>query len=850
MGASSGKKERPTRRVKASDTEAGKGGNAKEPERTQTVYLKSFGFPNRLPVMPLLTVVLFPHNVLSFIVRKPHNVQMLDEAGDSEKVMCLIGQRPGSPEKPESLAHLYPVGVAARLIHRMNLPDGTVQVAFQGIARVAIGEIVQHEPYMRAEVTAVPETDAKSQPIAASPLMGQVLELFEEVVTSNPSYSNELVEVLKANIGTGGPGRFADMIATFIALPLPAKFDLLAELDPIKRLSKLAEYLEVELKKVAVSQDVQSRVKVEIEKAQRDYLLRQQMSAIRKELGESDDQAAEVARLRERAEEAKLPELAKAKVEDELRRLENISPASAEWTVVRNYVEWIVTLPWAKASEDRLDLLHARKVLDEGHFGLSEVKDRIIEFLAVLKLKGEASGSILCLQGPPGVGKTSLGAGIAEALGRQFQRISVGGLRDDSEIMGHRRTYVGAMPGKIIDAMKRAGTVNPLVMIDEIDKMGSDFRGDPASAMLEVLDPAQNNSFRDRYLDLAYDLSKVLFICTSNVMENIPRPLLDRMEVIQLPSYTRLEKFHIARQHLVSRQLKANGLTEKNVSFADDALLSIIDSHTRESGVRGLERVIGRACRKVAVQVTSGKTSKHSITAAKLEEYLGPPKVTRDPRLKDSEVGVATGLAWTAVGGELLFIEATRYKGKGGLKVTGQLGDVMKESVQAALSFVRSNAESLGINPADFDEWDLHLHFPEGATPKDGPSAGVAITTVITSLMTERPIRAEVAMTGEVTLRGRVLKVGGIREKVLAAHRAGIRKVLLPKDNARDLDELPKEVRDEMEFVLSEDVRTNLREAIIDIVVPKEGMKSKLVPGAAVSTPGTSPAAASRNAMR
>lgn len=805
-------------------------------KKQQTVFLKDFGFANRIPVMPLLTVVVFPGHVLSFIVRKEHNIQLLEEAGESQSVMCLVGQRPDSPEKPEKLSHLYPVGVAARLIHKMNLPDGSVQVAFQGLARCMVTEIVQTDPYMRAQIRAVPGDAETKESAATTALMGQVMELFEQVVETNPSYSNELIEVLKANID--GPGGFADMIATFIALPLPAKNQLLAELDPKVRLQRLAEYLDMELKKSAVQADLQKQVKVEIEKSQREYILRQQMAAIRRELGEGDDQAAEAARLRERMEKAGLPEQARAKAEEEIRRLETVSPASAEFAVIRTYVDWLVSLPWQKASEDRLDLKHARKVLDDGHFGLKEVKDRIIEFLAVLKLRGEAGGSILCLQGPPGVGKTSLGAGIAEALGRQFQRISVGGLRDDSELMGHRRTYVGAMPGKIIDAMKRAGTTNPLIMIDEIDKMGSDFRGDPASAMLEILDPAQNASFRDRYIDMPYDLSKVLFICTSNVRESIPRPLLDRMEMIDLPSYTRQEKFEIAKRHLVTRQLKANGLKPDNVTFSDDGLIAIIDGHTRESGVRGLERVIGQVCRKVAVAVTSGVSKQHRVDTKTIEDYLGPPKITRDPRLAEAEVGVVTGLAWTAVGGELLFIEATRYPGKGGLKVTGQLGDVMKESVQAALSFVRANADSLGIELGAFDAWDVHVHFPEGATPKDGPSAGVAITTVLTSLMTEKPVRPDVAMTGEVTLRGRVLKVGGVREKVLAAHRAGIRRVLLPKDNIRDVEELPPDVLKEMTFVPCTDVRTNLQEAIIDIVIPREGMKSKLIPGTPVIADG------------
>lgn len=701
--------------------------------------------------------------------------------------------------------------------------------------------LLQTEPYMRMEVDPILTPEIKASDVEVSGLMGVALQLFEQLVNNDPSYSDELTAILRMNIK--GPGRFADMIATFISFPLQIKHELLGELDPIARLKKLIEYLELEIKKSAVEQDVNKQVQVNIEKNQREYILRQQLSAIKKELGEEDAQEAEIAKLQARLKEAKLPEQAAKACADEIKRLEMISPASAEYTVIRNYVEWLLTVPWTKASEDKLDLKKAREVLDQRHFGLDEVKDRIIEFLAVLKLKGEIGGSILCLQGPPGVGKTSLGRGIAEALGRSFQRISVGGLRDDNEIMGHRRTYVGAMPGKIIDAMKRAETVNPLLMIDEIDKMGSDFRGDPASAMLEVLDPEQNSTFTDRYLDVPYDLSKVMFICTANSLDTIPRPLLDRMEVIKISGYTRMEKFHIAHDHLIKRQLDANGLKKSDLTLRDDALYSIIDRYTREAGVRNLERTIGQVCRKVAVRLAHGKKAKKfAVSARNIEEYLGPAKVTPDPRLSSAEVGVATGLAWTPVGGEILFIEATRYPGKGKVVVTGHLGEVMQESVQAALSYVRANAESLGIENKVFEEYDIHVHFPEGATPKDGPSAGVTIVTAITSLLTERPVRPDIAMTGEVTLRGKVLAIGGVKEKVLAAHRAGINHVLLPKDNQKDIVDIPQEVRKEMIFIFSEDVKTNIREAIIDIVVPKDGMKSKLIVEKEKSGKGDAPA--------
>ncbi len=793
-----------------------------------TRYIPQVGFANRLPVMPLLSVAVFPSNVLSFIVRKPHNIEMLQEVGDTEKVLCLVGQRDTEQSKPQKLEDLYSIGVAARLIHRMNLPDNSVQVTFQGLQRVKVAELLQTEPYMRAEVALLDEVEGQEDDVEISRLIGIALKLFEQIVHNDPSYSDELTEILRMNIK--GPGRFTDMVATFVAFPLEVKNELLAELNSVDRLKRLIDFLEVEVKTNQIELDVHKHVQLSIEKNQREYILRQHLEEIKRELGEGDQTQVDIEHFRKQAQENKLPEHAQRKVEEEIKRLEMLSAGSAEYGIIHSYLDWLITLPWSQISKDNLDLENARKVLDDNHYGLNEVKDRFIEFLAVLKLRGEVSGSILCLQGPPGVGKTSLGKAVAEALGRSFQRISVGGLRDDSEIMGHRRTYVGAMPGKIIDAMKRAKTINPLIMIDEIDKMSSDVRGDPASAMLEVLDPEQNASFRDRYLDVPYDLSKVLFVCTANLLETIPKPLLDRMDVVRLPGYTRQEKFEITKRHLIKRQLKLNGLRAKDFEIKDEALQLLIDQYTREAGVRGLERVIGRACRKVAVKLASGtRRRRHTLSLKNLEDYLGPPNALPDPRLIEAEIGVSTGLAWTPVGGEILFIEATRYKGKGGLMVTGSLGDVMKESVNAALSYVKANAQSLGIDEKSFESYDIHVHFPEGAMPKDGPSAGVTIVTALTSLFTECPIRPDVAMTGEVTLRGKVLQVGGIKEKVIAAHRAGIERVVLPQANAKDLDDIPEEVRQELTFVFSSDVRTNLKEAIIDIVVPRDGMKSKLI---------------------
>lgn len=783
-----------------------------------------------LPVMTLVSVVVFPVNVLSFIVRKAHNLQLIRECGGEDAIVCLIGQRDLEQEKPTSPKDLYSVGVAAKLVHSITLPDGSIQVTFQGLHRVRLNKLTAVDPYLQGVVAPIKmASPTQDDGVKLAALMSASLELFERLVQRSPAYSQELLTILRMNMD--GPDRFADLIASFVNFSLPQKFELLALAEPRERMVKLLDLLEGELKRLIVESDVQREMKQTIEKSQREFLLRQQLNAVRKELGEFDQGEAEMARLRERMLAANLPEVVRAKAEEELRRLETINPASAEYSVARTYIDWLLVLPWNHSSEDQADIRHAREVLDAGHFGLKDVKERIIEFLAVMRLRGKPSGSILCLLGPPGVGKTSLGRSVADALGRKFQRISVGGLRDDAEIMGHRRTYVGALPGKIIDALKRAETNNPVLMIDEIDKMGSDSRGDPASAMLEVLDPEQNANFNDRYLDMPFDLSKVLFICTANYGASIPRPLRDRMEVIELPGYSRQEKFEIARRHLLARQVEVSGLRAGEVALDDDALFKLIDDYTREAGVRNLERRLGAICRKIAVKIASnGRRSKVRVKEKNLADYTGRAPFKRDPRLQKPHVGVSTGMVWSPVGGDILFIEATKFAGSGKLIFTGSLGDVMRESVQAALSYVRAHAPQLKIDAEVFAKTDIHLHFPEGATPKDGPSAGCAIATAIVSLFTGKPVDPEVAMTGEITLRGDVLPVGGILQKVLGAHRAGIKRIVLPEANRQDLEDIPEEVRSEVAFTFARHVSTNLKVALLETDGANAASQGKAAP--------------------
>ncbi len=781
--------------------------------------------PNTLPLLPLVSVVVFPYNVASFSVHRKRNINLLNSLPTADSLIAVGIQRDANKESVGGLEDLYSIGVSGRLIHKMYLPDGTIQAAVQGLTRVRLKKLAGLDPFIVAEVSPAHTDGGDDESPAMQKKIIEALEKFETLVKLDPNYSNELVNVLKMNIK--GPGRFADLLATYMQLPVAIKAEVLAELDNRKRLELVIKHIEDEIARLAVDKEVRQRTQVAIEKSQREYFLRQQMKAIRTELGDADGAEAEVERLKQRLDEAKLPEHAHEECLAEIDRLSLISEASAEYNVVHTHIDWLLNLPWHKTSQDNLDLKHARKILDEDHFGLDEVKDRIIEFLAVLKLKNEMKGPILCLVGPPGVGKTSLGRSVGRAIGREFQRISLGGLSDDSEIMGHRRTYVGAMPGRIIQSLKKAGTANPIIMLDEVDKLSSSLRGDPAAALLEVLDPEQNNAFTDRYLDVPYDLSKTLFICTANMLDTIPGPLRDRMEVIRLAGYTLEEKEQIAQTYIIPRQIEQAGLKKGKVRIHKATIREIVRGYTREAGLRNFERRIAAICRKIATKVAAEELAKDepvSVKAEDVSEYLGPRLWLPEGPTRKPEIGIVNGLAWTSMGGDTLLIESTRYKGKGNIKVTGSLGDVMKESVSTALSWVRSNAKALKVNVEDFDKYDVHVHFPEGAVPKDGPSAGVSITTALVSLFTGKPVRGDIAMTGEVTLRGKVLAVGGIKEKVLAAYRSGLKLVLLPKLNEKDLRDIPEEARKALKIKLTDDVRENINAALVGlrVSIPQE----------------------------
>jgi ATP-dependent Lon protease len=730
-------------------------------------------------------------------VGQPRSIELINDILRGDRSIVMVASRNPDNETPGP-EDLYDVGVLGSVQRMIRVPDGTLRVLIQGGDRVRIADWVQTDPYLVAEVTEAPDVIDQSPELVA--LMRNVQQTFANIVEQVP-YLPEELQIMVANVDD--PSALSNLIGGALRLKTEEKQALLEEVDVGRRLRRLSEILARELEVVEIGSKIQSQVQSELDKGQREYFLRQQLKAIQEELGETDEVQAEVGELREQLAGIDLPEEVRRQVDRELTRLERLQPAMAEYGVIRSYLEWIASLPWDKSTEDNLDLGHAREVLDEDHFDIEQVKDRILEFLAVRKLKPDARGSILLFVGPPGVGKTSLGRSMARALGRKFERISVGGVRDEAEIRGHRRTYIGAMPGVIVRALRDAGANNPLLMIDEIDKMGADFRGDPSSAMLEVLDPEQNSTFRDHYLDLPFDLSNVMFVTTANTLDTIPGPLRDRMEVIQLAGYTEEEKLEIAKRYLVPRQIERNGLRRGQISFSDAGLKTIISDYTREAGVRQLEREIGSACRKIARRVAEGQVKrKVSITEPRVRELLGKRRFFSEARRRTSRPGVATGLAWTPVGGEVLFIEATAMPGKGRLTITGQLGEVMQESAQAALSYVRSNAPELfpDLPEGWFSEHDLHVHVPAGATPKDGPSAGVAMITALASLLSERPVRSDVAMTGEITLSGQVLPIGGLKEKALAAQRNGIRCVIAPELNQQDADDIPEHLRKDLEF--------------------------------------------------
>ncbi len=769
--------------------------NFEEPFETTDVEI-----PPTLPVLPLKETVVFPQSVSPLAVGQERSIQLVDDVLEGERMLALVTVKNPEVEQP-GWDDLYETGTAA-VVHKMiRVPDGTLRILVQGVGRIKLERHIQDDPYLVGEFTVVPDEVEETPELEA--LIRSVQNEFGRLISLVPYLPSEL-ELAAANVDD--PGALSHLVASTLRLKTEEKQKLLEQNDVSERLRDVLRILKRELEVVELGTKIQSQVQSELEKGQREYFLRQQLKAIQDELGEGDEQQAELAELREQVEQKNLPEDTKKAVERELSRLEKLPPASAEYGVIRTYVDWILALPWSETTEDNLDLERAREFLDEDHYDLEKVKERILEYLAVSKLKNDLSGPILCFVGPPGVGKTSLGQSIARTVGRKFVRLSVGGVRDEAEIRGHRRTYIGAMPGTIIRSLRDAESKNPVVLIDEIDKMGADFRGDPASAMLEVLDPEQNSHFRDHYLDLPFDLSKVLFICTANQLETIPGPLLDRMDVIQLSGYTEDEKTGIARKYLVPKQLEAHGLSDEQVTVSDETLHVVIREYTREAGVRNLERRIADLLRKAAREVAGGKTEKIQIDPDQAHAWLGPRRFPADPRKRTSDPGVATGLAYTPVGGDVLFIEATAYPGKGTLTITGQLGDVMKESAQAALSWVRSHTEELGLPENWFAEHDVHIHVPAGAVPKDGPSAGVTIATAIASLVRNEPVAEDVGMTGEITLTGQVLPIGGLREKVLAAQRYGLKRIVMPRDNEPDLEELPDEPRNELEFILADTI--------------------------------------------
>ena len=754
-------------------------------------------FPAALPVLPLKDTVVFPQSMSPLAIGQERSVQLIDDVVAGDRLLALITTKDGSVEAP-GWDDIYEVGTIA-LVHKMiKVPDGTLRILVQGIERVHLDHRLDVDPYLLGEFSALPDVLEETPELEA--LTRNVQGLFARIIGLAP-YLPEELQLAAANVDD--PSALCHLVAsTLRTIRTEERQEILEEVNVEQRLRTVSAILSRELEVFELGSKIQSQVQSEMEKGQREYFLRQQLKAIQQELGEDDPDKAEVAELRERLDAlGELPEEVRKAADRELLRLEKLPSAAAEYGVIRTYLEWILTVPWSTYTEDNLDLEHARNVLDTDHFDLEKVKDRIIEHLAVAKLRNEVSGQILCFAGPPGVGKTSLGHSIANALGRKFVRLSVGGVRDESEIRGHRRTYIGSMPGSIIRSLRDAESANPLILIDEIDKMGSDWRGDPASAMLEVLDPEQNSTFRDHYLDLAFDLSKVLFICTANTLDTIPGPLLDRMDVIQLSGYTEDEKLGIAKRYLLPKQLRLHGLRRAQLTLSDKVLRSVIREYTREAGVRNLERRLADVCRKAATQVAKGRAQKIRVDDARLREWLGARRFSGEVRKRTSAPGVATGLAYTAVGGDVLFIEATAYTGKGKLTITGQLGEVMQESAQAALSWVRSHTAELGLADDWFSTHDLHIHVPAGAVPKDGPSAGVTMATAIASLVRGEPVADDVGMTGEITLTGQVLPIGGLREKSLAAQRVGLKRVIFPRENEPDLDDLPPETRAAIEFV-------------------------------------------------
>ena len=766
--------------------------------------------PDILPVLPLSETVVFPYMIAPLFVNKERSAKAVDQALAENRMILLVAQKDSSIDDPKA-SNLHAFGTVSMIMRMLKLPDGRVRILVQGVSRASVEYYDESQPYLLAKVN--PKTEATvPESVELEAMIRNVKTAVEQAVGLGKNLSQDLVAIITS---LNDAGRLSDLVASNLDLKVDKAQEVLEIVDPMERLRRVHQLLTKELEVLQIQNDITTQARGEIDKNQREFYLRQQMKAIQQELGEGNEQQEEIAQYRQKIKKAKLPAAAAEEAERQVHRLERMHPDAAETATIRNYLDWVIALPWSKATKDNLDLKKAENILNEDHFGLEKIKDRILEHLAVRKLKQDSKGPILCFVGPPGVGKTSLGKSIARALDRKFVRMSLGGVHDEAEIRGHRRTYIGAMPGRVVQSIHQAGSNNPVFMLDEVDKIGKDFRGDPSSALLEVLDPEQNHTFRDNYLGVPFDLSNVMFIATANMLDPIQPAFRDRMEIIQLSGYTEQEKLEIAKRHLIPKQIAEHGLTQEQIEFTDDGIRAIINQYTQEAGLRNLEREIGTACRKVARQVATGEQKTRKIHTDNIDFLLGRPKIFQDELLKRDEIGVATGLAWTPVGGDILFVEATAMRGRGVLTLTGQLGDVMKESAHAALSYARTHAKELRIKEDFFAKHDIHIHVPEGAIPKDGPSAGVTMATAMLSLLTGKPVFRKIAMTGEITLRGEVLPVGGIKEKVLAAHRAKIRTIILPALNKRDLEDINEDIRKEMRFILAETIQDVFKAALM-----------------------------------
>jgi ATP-dependent Lon protease len=778
--------------------------------------------PENLPLIPVRDLVVFPHMMISLYVGRDYSIRAIEEALSKNRYIFLASQKDLAEENPTQNS-IFHFGTVASILRMRKIPDGSIKILIQGVSRAMIKKFDKTEPYFEVSIDSIEDTGLTATPIEVQALIRTSKELTEKIIALGRMIAPDILHILDE---VDDPGRVADILAGNIGLKVNDAQKVLETKDPMQRLKTVNELLITELDVLQMQVKIRSQAKDEMTKNQRDHFLREQIRAMKNELGDGDSKSEEMEELREKIKSKGMPQPVEAEALKQLARLERMHPDASEASMVRTYLDWLVDLPWNTSTDDVLDLVRAKEILDQDHYDLHKIKDRILEFLAVRKLKSkDMRGPILCFAGPPGVGKTSLGKSIARSMGREYFRLSLGGVKDEAEIRGHRRTYVGAMPGKIIQALKAVKTNNPVIVLDEIDKLGSDFRGDPSAAMLEVLDPEQNSTFRDNYLNVDFDLSNVMFIATANVVENIPPALRDRMELIHLSGYTENDKLAITKKHVIDKQIAANGITKDHIEFTDEGLQYLISHYTREAGVRNLEREVGSVCRKVAKKFVEGFTGKTIITPAVVTDLLGAPRYLRDEKLTDSQVGIATGLAWTQVGGEILYIEALKMKGKGGLVLTGQLGDVMKESARAALSYARAHHEELGIPSEIFENFEIHLHIPAGAVPKDGPSAGITLATALISLLTDTPIRMDVAMTGEVTLAGRVLPVGGIREKALAALTHGISTIILPLANQKDISDIPEQFKQQINFIFVENV-----DEVLTVALDKKADKKSVGP--------------------